>query len=605
MNRGNAGAFTKKEALDPPSSVAAEPTVTLDARRAELLRARVMARAWAETIPEGRRAGVAAAFARIAMEAFAAGVVPNLSLRAPVGSRGTVDAAARELAASIGREAAALPVLEGCHLLTGLYTTLLPSKERSALGAFYTPPALTRRLLDLATEGGVDWATARVLDPASGGGAFLLEATVRMRRALDGSEPAFVLLQIGTRLSGFELDPHAAWLSQAALDIVLFDLVTLSGRESPQCVKVCDTLEEAPCAIYDLVVGNPPYGRVTLTPAQRTRFARGLYGHANLYGVFTDIALRWARPGGAIAYLTPTSMLSGQYYAALRQLLADEAPPAAIDFVHARRGVFEDVLQETLLALYRKGEPRQSFQVHYLHVGSEREARLTTNGKVALPSDPRSPWLAPREPAHVALIKSAEGMTARLEDWGYRVSTGPLVWNRFKPQLRNRSGRGLHPLIWAESVTPDGRFTYRAEKRNHAPYFKAERGDGWLISDRSCVLVQRTTAKEQQRRLIAAELPQDFIDAHSGVVVENHLNMVRATGKVEVSPAVVAAVLNSDVVDQLFRCISGSVAVSAFELEAIPLPSAAAMEPIERLVAGRGTRAAIEKALRRLYRVSV
>ena len=192
-------------------------------------------------------------------------------------------------------------------------------------------------------------------------------------------------------------------------------------------------------------------------------------------------------------------------------------------------------------------------------------------------------------------------MPARLSDWGYGVSTGPLVWNRFKSQLRGRAARGLHPLIWAEAVTADGRFIFRAEKKNHAPYFKTEAGDGWLVVDQSCVLVQRTTAKEQLRRLIAAELPQSFIDAHDGVVVENHLNMVRAIGKPKVTPAAVAAVLNSDVLDQIFRCISGSVAVSAFELESIPLPPLSAMAPIERLVAQGATRAAIEKALCGLY----
>jgi adenine-specific DNA-methyltransferase len=115
------------------------------------------------------------------------------------------------------------------------------------------------------------------------------------------------------------------------------------------------------------------------------------------------------------------------------------------------------------------------------------------------------------------------------------------------------------------------------------------------------VLVQRTTAKEQQRRLIAAELSREFIETHGGVVVENHLNMVRAVGVPKVSPAAVAAVLNSETIDQVFRCISGSVAVSAFELEAIPLPPASAMAPIEQLVQRGATRAAIEKALRGAY----
>ena len=579
-----------------------ETVVALDAKRIELSRARVIARAWSETIAEGRRTAQAALFSRAAIQAFAAEVAPALTLSPPFASvRGKLDATARQLAASIGREASALPLMEGCYFLTSLYTTLLPGKDRSALGAFYTPPALAQRLLDLAVEGGVDWSTARVLDPASGGGAFLLGAAMRIRGALEGSEAAFILAQLGTRLSGLELDPHAAALSQAALEILLSDLSAASGRPAPVCVKVCDTLEETPVAQFDLVVGNPPYGRVTLTAAQRARYARGLYGHANLYGVFTDIALRWARPGGVIAYLTPTSVLGGQYYTALRRLLAAEAPPVAIDFVHARRGVFEDVLQETLLALYSKGGKPEQFQVHYLNVENEREARLTKNGKVGLPDDAGAPWLAPREPAHVALIKATEGMSARFSDWGYGVSTGPLVWNRFKPQMRGRAARGLHPLIWAEAVTADGRFIFRADKKNHAPYFKTEAGDDWLVVDRGCVLVQRTTAKEQVRRLIAAELPQSFIDSHGGVVVENYLNMVRAVGKPNVSPAVVAAILNSNVVDQVFRCISGSVAVSAFELESIPLPPASAMAPIERLIAKGATRAAVEEALRSLY----
>ena len=150
-------------------------------------------------------------------------------------------------------------------------------------------------------------------------------------------------------------------------------------------------------------------------------------------------------------------------------------------------------------------------------------------------------------------------------------------------------------------MTANGRFIYRAEKRNHAPYFKIERGDAWLLVEEACVLVQRTTAKEQARRLIAAELPAEFIARHGGVVVENHLNMVRPTARPAVSPATVAAVLNSQVADQLFRCINGSVAVSAFELEAIPLPSPQAMQGIERLVARGACSAEIEDELARLY----
>lgn len=574
----------------------------LEASRYELVRARQLARSWADTLPEPRRRDLAALFTRTAIEVYRSEARPHARLSPPFAQPyGTLDAGIAELAQAIGREAAPLPIGEAVYFLTGLYTTMLAPRERSALGAFYTPPALANRLLDLAEEQGIDWRTSRVLDPASGGGAFLLPAAERMMTALAKAEPAFVLSQIGTRLQGFELDPYAAGFGQNAMELLLADVTRAAGRAAPIVVRVVDTLEEPPRASFDLVVGNPPYGRVTLTPDQRQRFARSLYGHANLYGVFTDIAVRWTKRGGTIAYLTPTSVLSGHYYSALRGMMANEAPPTAIDFVQARRGVFEDVLQETLLATYRKGAKASRAQVHYVQVTNEREAHVIHNGTIGLPSPPSQPWLAPREPRHSALIAVAETMPTRLADWGYGVSTGPLVWNRFKGQMRERPGRCVHPLLWAESVTSTGQFVYRAERRGHAPYFKMEPGDGWLLVEEACVLVQRTTAKEQARRLIAAELPAEFIEAHGGVVVENHLNMVRPCLRPAVTPAAVAAMLNSEVVDQLFRCINGSVAVSAFEMEALPLPSPAAMQGVERLVGRGACRTEIDAELARLY----
>lgn len=194
-------------------------------------------------------------------------------------------------------------------------------------------------------------------------------------------------------------------------------------------------------------------------------------------------------------------------------------------------------------------------------------------------------------------------MPHRLADYGYGVSTGPLVWNRFKGQFRLEAGAGNFPVIWAESVTSDGRFVWRSEKRNHAPWFAARRPkDDWLIVTQPCVLLQRTTAKEQPRRLIAAELPASFIRKHGGVTVENHLNMVRPiVGEPRVPPVVIAALLNSAAVDAAFRCLNGSVAVSAFELEELPLPNPAFMTKIAHLVSAGAPADKIEATIAAAY----
>ena len=562
-----------------------------------------MSRAWAETVPDRQRQQAAWAFIKTAIERYAEvsgrGRIapPDIAFSYRMGKSAT------ELARIVGEEVAELPIEFASYHLSTTYTALVPPNTRSALGMYYTPPALTARLLDMAEESGVDWANADVLDPACGGGAFLLPVALRMRKALAHLPLSAQREHLLAHLRGFEIDPFAAWLTQTWLDIALSDLWGASAPGKP-IVRVCDTLEQEPKdRRFDLVVGNPPYGRVALTPEQRTRFGRSLFGHANIYGVFTDIGLRWAKERGIIAYVTPTSFLAGGYFKALRQLLAEEAPPVAIDFINARRGVFEDVLQETLLATYQRAGKSRRARVHYVEVGSETSATVTHAGTFSLPAESTAPWLAPRSPRAAKLVARLTCMPNRLSDWGYRVSTGPLVWNRFKDQLRDLPTSSTYPLIWAESVSAEGRFAFRADKRGHRPYFHATPRDEWLKVRSTCILVQRTTAKEQRRRLIAAELPASFIKRHGAVIVENHLNMVRpcAPKSAQVCSAAVAALLNSPVADDAFRCISGSVAVSAFELEALPLPSVAQMKGVERLIETGAKPETIDAYIHSLY----
>jgi adenine-specific DNA-methyltransferase len=508
-----------------------------------------------------------------------------------------------DLAAELGRVVSRAGCVEAAAYQIGLiYTGMLPLAHRSAHGIFYTPPALTARLLQLAEDAGVNWSTARALDPACGGGAFLTPMAELICENLAHCDPRIIVENIGNRLRGYDLDPFGAWLSQVTLDAAMLPTTRAAGTNLPQVIEVGDSLARlAPDDGFDLVIGNPPYGRVKLGADDRARFKRSLYGHSNLYGLFTDMALQHARPGGIVAFVTPTSFLAGQYYKNLRQLLADEAPPVAIDFITARKGVFDEVLQETLLATYRRGGKPVRISVAQLDTGDDGDVIVSKATKIALPRLPSEPWLLPRSADEAALVRRVGKMATRLADWGYRVSTGPLVWNRHKSQVVAKAGDDTYPLVWAESITADGRFAFKATKRNHAPFFRFQAGDEWLVTDKPCVLLQRTTAKEQPRRLIAAVLPEDFIAKHGLVVVENHLNMVRPVGQPSVDPETVAVFLNSLAADRVFRCISGSVAVSAFELEAMPLPSVATMKELSELVHAGSSKGEIADACARLY----
>ena len=571
---------------------------------------RVMSRALAKAVEGDERLALARAFGVQLVAAWWEAVVAGQGGREPLRSflapfeTADLSASAVALASEVGSAAARLDPESAAYQIGLVYTGMLPPERRSEHGVFYTPPMLTARLIDHAAAAGADWTTARVLDPACGGGAFLTPVAQRMIAALPECDPVILLENLGSRLCGYEIDPFGAWLSQVSLDVLTLPITREAGRTLPTVVRVCDSLQQdEPRTPFDLVIGNPPYGRVKLDPTLRERYRRGLFGHANLYGLFTDLALRHAKVGGMIAYVTPTSFLAGEYFKNLRELLGRDAPPVAIDFVSVRRGVFDDVLQETLLATYRRGGPVQS--VATASIAPKVGGALTVQrvSDVDLPDDRSAPWLLPRDRPQAPLVNRLVHMSDRLADWGYTVSTGPLVWNRFKDQMANRPGRSRKPIVWAESVTTDGRFTFRAEKRNHAPYFEVRDRDAWLLVREPCVLLQRTTAKEQARRLIAAPLPKAFIAKHGGaVIVENHLNMLRPIdGPPEVDPAVLAAFLNSAAADRAFRCVSGSVAVSAYELKALPLPPTGELDELRALVACGAERHEVEAACDALY----
>jgi adenine-specific DNA-methyltransferase len=577
--------------------------------KAILRSGKLMAKAFAASLNGRQREGAARSFTHAIVRSYWNKIQENFPcpfhLRELFVSQNAVALPNTEsaLATTMGEVAGNLEPLAAAYLISATYTAMLPDDTRSRLGAYYTPPPLAERLVSIASIAGVNWKTCRVLDPACGGGAFLSAVAAPLARTDERRSAEELQKEIASRLKGFEIDPFAAWLSQVFLEATLMPLCQRAGYRFPIVVDVCDSLSvrepKHAEAQYDLVIGNPPYGRVSLNPEMRARYGRSLYGHANLYGLFTDLAVRFARPGGVIAYVTPTSFLAGEYFKSLRRLLASCAAPANIDFISVRKGVFEDALQETMLATYRKGSRSlHSTTVHFVAPTDNDELTVERGGAFDLPTG-GGPWLVPRNQEQAQLIAKLRSMPHRLKDYGYQVSTGPLVWNRHKSQLEKRAGKRVFPLIWAEAVGSDGRFRFRADKKNHTPYFKFQAGDDWLLTRNPCVLLQRTTAKEQMRRLIAAELPVAFIRKHGAVVIENHLNMIRPTTDTPpVSARIVAAILNSAVVDRAFRCISGSVAVSAYELENLPLPCP---DDLKSLLGGATSSYAVDQVCSQLY----
>lgn len=464
------------------------------------------------------------------------------------------------------------------HDLGVAYVSSLSPQLRARYGRHYTPAVLAGELWLMARRGlGMRRGVAEALpglvrDPACGAGALLLPPLREHLRATRHADPQVVLAGLPHVIDGIETDPAAAWLASVVLAAEALPLLAATPSRRRQPLPALARLGDG-LAFYDvrarLNIMNPPYGRVRLTDADRERFARTLYGHANLYGLFLAAALDDLDEHGIIAALVPTSFMSGLYFQNLRRELGRAAPIREIGFVADRSGVFSGVLQETCLAVFGRRRARRV-----------KITRLTGTGKssVAQVMAPRreGPWLLPRRSDDAIVAAASLSMPLNLRAAGWRVSTGPLVWNRRKSDLSAEPGACRYPIIWAADI--DGGRLHRDVVRNRMRYLMVHgsRERSVMLLTEPAILVQRTTAPEQSRRLVSVRLTAEQLDQWGGaVVVENHVNVLRSmTVEPLVSIEALELLLATEVFDRVMRSMSGSVAVSAYELESIPLPSA-------------------------------
>lgn len=491
-----------------------------------------------------------------------------------------------------------LNVMEYAYLIGNLYTQLLPDTYRSNNGVYYTPPILAERLLDLLAAEGADWGNSVILDPACGGGAFLVTVANRILgdyriKALSAEEK---LLHLENHLHGIEIDRFAALLTQCLMDIVVYPESIEAGRRLSSIIRIQDTIQYALTENeqYDVIVGNPPYNRLKLDDKTRKAYARSLYGHANLYGLFIDASLRLKKKNGLIGFVTPTSFLGGKYFSNLRNLLSETAPLLTIDFVDLRNGVFDKVLQETCLVVFGENAHR-TVTANKISVKENTYNTVERIGSFTIHHG-SSPWVIARDVLDTDLVNGTKDLNVHLSDYGYKVTTGQLVWNRHKTQIHAKYQNDAKPIIWAEAIHSDGKFDFEYKYRKDLKYIKVTDRQDFLINHAPGILVQRTTSKEEERRLQSCILPEDFVKEWDGVVIENHVNLITPTTAEErVSLDVLFLILQSKTVDRLFRCLSGSVAVSASELQEIPLPLIENLDKLERLV--KDTQGSVEYML--------
>ena len=237
--------------------------------------------------------------------------------------------------------------------LPGFVREAMQSDDRQRrLGVHHTPPQVVDEILDLLerTTGPITARTS-VLDPAVGGGAFLLAVAERMAGDRAG---------IVEKLWAVDVDPVALATTRAALSLwaggpvsndrfVLGDFLTPSTTD-----RLLDRV--------DLVVGNPPFLSQLKGPTARRAEARAaLRARWPDVGRYVDDAAAFLlagaellAPTGAMALVQPDSVLATSDAAPVRARLQAAAPVRGL-WVDEARSFAASV--DTVAIVAAPGEP--------------------------------------------------------------------------------------------------------------------------------------------------------------------------------------------------------------------------------------------------------
>ncbi len=460
---------------------------------------------------------------------------------------------------------------------TSDYIDQMPKAKRKKYGQFFTSKETAVFMAGLFSIP-EDKPCLEILDPGAGSGVLSVALIERLQTRSSIQHIDLTCYETDTNIIPL-LKTNLDWVCQNALVHVTYQIISDNYILS-QMAEYNGMIGANPQPRkYDLVIGNPPYMKVSKDAPEAKAMPDVCYGAPNLYFLFASMSLFNLIADGELVYIIPRSWTSGAYFKRFRQKFLSEGTLEHIHLFVSRDKVFdkENVLQETIIIKVRKTTmPLQTITIttthsnqdfseitcfkapyHTVVTGEDTYVYLVTNQK------------------EIDILEQINAWRNTLPSLGLKMKTGLTVDFRNWDVLRNSEDNHAVPLFYAQHIQ-NGRVTFPVGKEHE--YILTDQ-PSLLQPNANYLFVKRFTSKEESRRLQCGVYLARKYPKYDKISTQNKINFV--TGMDGLSECVVYGLyvlFNSTLYDCYYRILNGSTQVNSTEVNAMPVPSLSVIE---------------------------
>ncbi|WP_304177822.1 Eco57I restriction-modification methylase domain-containing protein [Leptotrichia trevisanii] len=452
---------------------------------------------------------------------------------------------------------------------TNNYIKNMPKVQRKKYGQFFTSKETAEFMANLLTIP-KDKEKIRFLDPGAGTGILSCALIERLESiesiryievvCYETDEAVLKLLKDNLK--------YCKKMSKKTIEFSIFNknYIVKQNTDFNNKIDVPKDLK------YDLIIGNPPYIKISKNSEEALSMSEICYGTPNLYFLFAAMSLFNLKDGCEMVYIIPRSWTSGVYFKKFRKYFLSEGKLKHIHLFISRNKIFEkeDVLQETIIIKIKK-EKKTDEDITVTTSKSNSDFHELT--KIKIPYN----LIVAGEELYVYLITNKEELNVfhklkyTLPEIGLKMKTGLTVDFRNKDFLRNKPEKDSVPLFYSEHIK-QGEISFPIQKENE---YILNSKKGLIQKNKNYLFVKRFTSKEEKRRLqCGIYLSKDYPE-YTEISTQNKINFIDSLNQ-EMSEATVYGLyvlFNSTLYDKYYRILNGSTQVNSTEINSMPIPN--------------------------------